>query len=40
MSCKHVCIGVKKFVTPKVHLFHEDQKGINAETHWFVRVKG
>ena len=26
MSCKHVCVGVKKFVTPKVHLFHEDQK--------------
>ena len=26
MCCKHVCVGVKKFVTPKVHLFHEDQK--------------
>ena len=26
MSCKHVCVGVKKFVTPKVHLFHKDQK--------------
>ena len=23
---KHVCVDVKKFVTLKVHLFHEDQK--------------
>ena len=26
MCRKHVCVGVKKFVTLKVHLFHEDQK--------------
>ena len=25
MCRKHVCVGVKKFVTLKVHLFHEDQ---------------
>ena len=26
MCRKHVCVGVKKFVTLKVRLFHEDQK--------------
>ena len=26
MCRKHVCVGVKKLVTLKVHLFHEDQK--------------
>ena len=26
MCRKHVCVGVKKFVTLKVHLFHEDQR--------------
>ena len=26
MCRKRVCVGVKKFVNLKVHLFHEDQK--------------
>ena len=26
MCRKHACVGVKKFVILKVHLFHEDQK--------------
>ena len=26
MCRKHVCVDVKKFVTLKEHLFHEDQK--------------
>ena len=41
MSCKHVCVGVKKFVTPEGTLISRGiRRCINAETHWFVRVKG
>ena len=32
---KHVCVGVKSSVALTVHLFHEDQKGLNVETSCF-----
>ena len=35
MCRKHVCVGVKKFVTLKVHLFHEDQMVYKVDAHWF-----